>query len=305
MSNKENPSDFRNFRMLYYEQLGLRNVDQMKALEHLLKEDPLDVDKIKTFTQQYLLPSVYRVYVWKVLLGIIPVYKESVDFVTNHRNQQFLDLKQALITMKMVSPCSHSPKTAVLAILLEHGNLSILHNTHVKYYAMKVYILNSISEITFQLTQNETDTFWIAKEIIHAQEMFLSVFAKLPYYVNYYLQVEDQRLFQHLSEIQLFKMLPYEKWFQTYFASVFAKSSECLNKIWDKLIAGSCHILVFVCVSLLLTYSIQLKELNCDKALKYVNRVLPQEDGQSVVDKAIELWEQHRKELTAKLATHS
>ena len=33
--------DGRNFRSFYYETLGLRNVDQKKALEFLLKDDPI------------------------------------------------------------------------------------------------------------------------------------------------------------------------------------------------------------------------------------------------------------------------
>ena len=305
MANKDTLSDSRNFRMLYYEQLGLRNVDQMKALEHLLKEDPLDIDKIKKFTQQFSLPSLHRIDVWKILLGIIPVYKESIDFIKTHRTEQYQDLKKALITMRMISPESQSHKTVVLAYLLEHGILSVLHNTHVKHDGRKVYILESISEVIFQTTQNEFDTFWITKQMFLAQENFASVFAKLPYYVKHYLQIEDQRLFQHLSEIQLFKMLPYDKWFQTYFSSVFTESFEYLVKIWDKLIAGSCHILVFVCVSLLLTNSIQLKELTCDAALKLVSGSLSQQCGQTVIDKTIELWEQHRKALTVELGFYS
>lgn len=33
--------DGRNFRSFYYETLGLRNVDQKKALEFLLKDEPI------------------------------------------------------------------------------------------------------------------------------------------------------------------------------------------------------------------------------------------------------------------------
>jgi len=33
--------DGRNFRTLYYDTLGLRNVEQRKALEILLKDDPI------------------------------------------------------------------------------------------------------------------------------------------------------------------------------------------------------------------------------------------------------------------------
>ena len=37
--------DGRNFRTFYYDTLGLRNVEQRKALEILLKDDPIGVVK--------------------------------------------------------------------------------------------------------------------------------------------------------------------------------------------------------------------------------------------------------------------
>ena len=42
-------NDNRNFRLLYYEHLGLHNVEQKKALEQLLSEDPINKDKLKIF----------------------------------------------------------------------------------------------------------------------------------------------------------------------------------------------------------------------------------------------------------------
>lgn len=49
--------DGRNFRILYYDTLGLRNVDQRKALEILLKDDPLG---IKVVTGIIFIPHSFR-----------------------------------------------------------------------------------------------------------------------------------------------------------------------------------------------------------------------------------------------------
>ena len=121
--------------------------------------------------------------------------------------------------------------------------------------------------------------------------------------VKYYLQLEDQRLFEHLCELQLFKVLPYDKCFQTYFSTVFmVESHEYLGRIWDKIVAGSCNILVFVFVAILLTFSIRLKEVRSSKAaLKLVSHV-SEDSGYAVIDKTMELWEQHCASLDNELS---
>lgn len=48
--------DGRNFRAFYYDTLGLRNVEQRKALEILLKDDPIgtEVVTVVIFTPGYV-----------------------------------------------------------------------------------------------------------------------------------------------------------------------------------------------------------------------------------------------------------
>uniref|UniRef100_A0A452I026 TBC1 domain family member 7 n=1 Tax=Gopherus agassizii TaxID=38772 RepID=A0A452I026_9SAUR len=60
----------RNFRSVYYEKVGFRGVEEKKSLEILLKDDRLDIEKLCTFSQRFPLPSMYRILVWKVLLGM-------------------------------------------------------------------------------------------------------------------------------------------------------------------------------------------------------------------------------------------
>lgn len=297
-----------NFRMLYYDQLGLRNVDQKKTLEQLLSEDPLDQGKLRNFSQQFMLPVIYRSWIWKVLLGILPTFKESNDFVARQRRGQFEDLKQALITMRMISSngenSDQAPKqhrTIVLMYLLNHGLLSVLSKNIIMKDGNKMCKLESISQIVCEIISDECDAFWISKCLYDAQEKFNGLFEKLPKYVTYYLQLEDQRLYEHLCEINLFKTLPYNTWFCTYFAFVFEERLDYLEKVLDKLVAGSCNILVFICVALLLTFSIKLKEMTSpEDALKLISH-LSEDMGLAVIDKTMELWDQHRKSLSMEI----
>ncbi|XP_066919765.1 TBC1 domain family member 7-like [Clytia hemisphaerica] len=300
-----------NFRMLYYDTLGLKNVDQKKTLELLLSENPLSTDKLKHFSHKFTLPAIYRSLVWKVQLGISPTCKESSEFVNTQRQGHYEDLKQALITMQMLNDHGETnrsnlnPRDIVLMYLLDFGQLSVLHGNILKRDGHKVFVLESISQAVCGVVSDECDCFWITKHLYNRQEQLYESFSKLPQYVKYYSQLEDQRLFEHLCEIQLFKVLPYDRWFQTYFSSVFADCLEYLERILDKIVAGSCNILLFVCVALLLTFSLKLKQVrSSEEALKMISH-LQEEAGLAVVDKTMELWEQHRNSLCAEIGCHN
>lgn len=293
-----------NFRMLYYDTLGLKNVNQKKTLELLLAEDPLNQDKLRSFSEQFILPAIYRSLVWRVLLGIAPVSKDSSPIVNKERQEHYDDLKQALVSMHMfmenadlsnqLERRKSITKNIVLMYLLDKGMLSVLHGNILKRDGHKIFVLESITKIVCGIISDECDCFWISKYLCDRQEMFISNFGKMPEYVQYYLQLEDQRLFEHLYEIQLFKLIPYDRWFQTYFSSIFIDCLEYLEKVLDKLVAGSCSILVFVCVALLLTFSLKLKQLrSSEEAIKLLSH-LKEDAGLAVIDKTMELWDQHR-----------
>ena len=93
-------NDNRNFRLLYYEHLGLHNVEQKKALDQLLNEDPINKEKLKIFSEEFVLPSTMRPFVWKLLLQVLPVHRDSLEFVKEQREGQYDDLRQALLTMR-------------------------------------------------------------------------------------------------------------------------------------------------------------------------------------------------------------
>ncbi len=116
--------------------------------------------------------------------------------------------------------------------------------------------------------------------------------------------MEDKALFEHMSDIQVFKVIPYNKWFESCFAAAFPSS--VLERIWDKLIAGSCNILVFMCVAILLSLRLSLLECHSAESALHVLRELPNDrDRQnSVVDKALQLWDKHRSTLSIELVAH-
>lgn len=71
-------------------------------MEILLKERPFDKAKLKQFCLRFTVPAIYRNFLWKVLLDIIPVYVESHEFIISQRKAEFQDLQKALKIAKIL-----------------------------------------------------------------------------------------------------------------------------------------------------------------------------------------------------------
>lgn len=103
-----------------------------------------------------------------------------------------------------------------------------------------------------------------------------------PKSLEHYLSLEEPRLLNHLKSIGSWSQLPYGLWFRRCFAGCLPESSLqrfvrrgtclmsaapvvavvttgfCFWRVWDKVISGSCKILVFVALEILLSYKIML-----------------------------------------------
>ncbi len=159
-------ADERNFRLLYYEQLGLRNVDQVKALEHLLRDEKLDIEKLSTFALKFALPSLYRSFVWKVLLGVLPYFQTSHKLAERARTDQYKDLEEALIVMRMIPKKSEDQKIEERILwmyLLEEGMISMPSQKTLQRDEKKIEIFRAIAIVCCDIMENEIDAYWVTK----------------------------------------------------------------------------------------------------------------------------------------------
>jgi hypothetical protein len=84
----------RNFRTAYLNSLGLQEVSIKNSLEIILIENVVDIEKLRKFCLRFEIPTKYKGIVWKLLLGVIPPYREAWDFVQQQREGQYQDLKR-------------------------------------------------------------------------------------------------------------------------------------------------------------------------------------------------------------------
>ncbi|XP_033107779.1 TBC1 domain family member 7-like [Anneissia japonica] len=279
----------RNFRSHYYEKVGFRGVEEKKSLQILLKDDPLDDQKLAVFCQRFPVPVMYRQLVWKVLLGILPVHQSVHQFVWNQRTQQCNDLQRSLKVMNIINDETSEAEVIFKMFLLQEGLLPLedenLHDIEDSIISLDV------ATATCDMTEDFDDAYWLAFRIYQLREKHADLLETMPSSFISYLTKEDPVLYEHLEALKCVKRLPYQKWFQSLFSSVFPVST--VERIWDRFIGGSCKFLVFVAIAIFLTYKMQL--INTKKQqdlLKFLEK-LPCDHCDVILMKASELWEKY------------
>ncbi|XP_055559414.1 TBC1 domain family member 7 isoform X1 [Falco biarmicus] len=248
----------RNFRSVYYEKVGFRGVEEKKSLEILLKDDRLDIEKLCTFSQRFPLPSMYRILVWKVLLGIIPPHHESHALVMKYRKEQYWDIHHALRVIRFINDSTPQVDVFLRIHQLESGKLP--RNLAFPLEPEDEVFL-AIAKAMEEMVEDPIECYWLVSCFVNQlNSKHKDSLQQLPKILEQYLNIEDNRLLMHLKACAAMSKLPYDLWFKKCFAGCLPESS--LQRVWDKVISGSCKILVFVAVEILLTFKMKIIALN-------------------------------------------
>lgn len=278
----------RNFRTYYYKKFGIGGVEEKKSIEILLNEQPLNVDKLRQFCLMFPVPAKYRIYLWKVILGIIPCSQGSQDFVMDQRKQQYNDLLHALKLMRRVD---NSTSTGILVLKMYKLETGMLTFEDHELVDPDDKAMVGISEALNNIEEDDVNVYWIAKKFFEYFHKWKESILQLPERAINSLKKEDPKIWQHLSQHNLFSLLPLNSWFLCGFADVLPNTS--MERIWDKVVGGSFAVLVHVAVAIFMTFKRPLLSMNSkDAMLKYLSK-LPEDSGDVVVVKALDLWQQH------------
>ncbi|KAF2980586.1 hypothetical protein EK904_006400 [Melospiza melodia maxima] len=264
----------RNFRSVYYEKVGFRGVEEKKSLEILLKDD--HIEKLCTFSQRFPLPSMYRILVWKVLLGIIPPHHESHALVMKYRKEQYWDIHHALRVIRFINDSTPQVDVFLRIHQLESGKLP--RNVAFPLEPEDEVFL-AIAKAMEEMVEDPIECYWLVSCFVNQlNSKHKDSLQQLPKFLEQYLNIEDNRLLMHLKACSAMSKLPYDLWFK---------------KVWDKVISGSCKILVFVAVEILLTFKMKIIALNSAEKITQFLENIPQDNTDAIVSKAVDLWRTH------------
>ncbi|XP_060100210.1 TBC1 domain family member 7 isoform X2 [Heteronotia binoei] len=253
----------RNFRSVYYEKVGFRGVEEKKSLEILLKDDRL---------------------------GILPPHHESHTFVMKYRKEQYKDVYHALQVIRFINESTPQVEVFLRMYQLESGKLP--RNPSFPLEPEDEVFL-AIAKAMEEMVEDSIDCYWLVSSFVNLfNNKYKDAIPQLPKYLEQALSLEDSRLLTHLKSCSAMSQLPYNLWFRKCFSGCLPDRAY-KGKVWDKVISGSCKILVFVAVEILLTFKMKLMVLNgAEKIAQFLENV-PQDNTDAIVSKAIELWHKH------------
>ncbi|XP_006864146.1 PREDICTED: TBC1 domain family member 7 isoform X2 [Chrysochloris asiatica] len=252
----------RNFRSVYYEKVGFRGVEEKKSLEILLKDDRL---------------------------GILPPHHESHIQVMTYRREQYSDLLHALQVVRFVSDARPQVEVYLRMYQLESGKLPRSPSFPLE---PEDRVFLAIAKAMEEMVEDSADCYWMIRSFVNQlKKKYRDSLPQLPKAFEQYLNLEDSRLLSHLKTCSALPLLPYDLWFRRCFAGCLPESS--LQRVWDKVVSGSCKILVFVAVEILLTFKIKVMALNSAEKITEFLENIPQDSSDAIVSKAIDLWHKH------------
>uniref|UniRef100_A0A3P8UTA5 TBC1 domain family member 7 n=1 Tax=Cynoglossus semilaevis TaxID=244447 RepID=A0A3P8UTA5_CYNSE len=264
--------------------------EEWRRRSHWMKDNPLDLEKLSTFSQRFPLPSMYRVHVWKVLLGILPPHSDSHTLVGGYRKEQYEDVLEALEVMRYIN--FSTPSTHIYLRMFQLESQVLPRCSEITPPDEENEDFLSISRAMEEIVDDPVDCYWLIKCFISQfHTKFGDSIPHLPKSLEHYLSQEEPRLLSHLRNSAALSQLPYSLWFRRCFAGCLPESS--LQRVWDKVVSGSCKILVFVALEILLNHKIMLMGINRPEGIVKFLCNIPQENTDAIVTKAIDLWHKH------------
>ncbi|XP_068787936.1 TBC1 domain family member 7 isoform X6 [Struthio camelus] len=232
---------------------------------------------------------MYRILVWKVLLGIIPPHHESHALVMNYRREQYWDIHHALHIIRFINDSTPQVDVFLRIHQLESGKLP--RNSAFSLEPEDEVFL-AIAKAMEEMVEDPIECYWLVSCFVNQlNSKHKDSLQQLPKILEQYLNVEDNRLLMHLKACSAMSKLPYNLWFKKCFAGCLPESS--LQRVWDKVISGSCKILVFVAVEILLTFKMKIIAMNTAEKITQFLENIPQDNTDAIVSKAVDLWRMH------------
>ncbi|KAL8614264.1 hypothetical protein ACOMHN_007602 [Nucella lapillus] len=278
----------RNFRSYYYDKFGIRVVEEKKSVEILMKEQTVSIEKLQQFCLRFPVPAVYRILVWKLLLGVLPAHHNSQPFVQQQREQQFEDLKGGLKMTGRARDTDPVELTLLKLYLLEQGQLpfedsELLGWEEYRYFA-------SMAKGVSKVMEDELDQYWVSSRFFQLVAKHRDTIALYPEVTLKCLRKEDaeKTLWDHLVHHRLLAFLPLRDWFNTCFVNVLPQVS--FQRLWDKIVGGSLYVMVYVAVAILIFFRRPLMSMTSPEDMVNFLEKIPEDCGDRIVVEAFDLW---------------
>eukprot|EP01134_Creolimax_fragrantissima_P000417 CFRG0417T1 len=274
-----------NFRSGYLHSLGVQSVQVKDSLELILSQEIIDTTQFVKLVQQYGIPSIYRMLVWKLLLDLLPSYKVNWPFSERQRYEQFESMYRLVCVLNGHQPGSPTSTSSLTPELLKgmclltcrnDGCLAVLGST-----VMELKHISCIASSFLEICDTNVDAYWLCFRFLTVNELLLpsterlvssgvyitrltqhlnGVLASLLNNLSTALSRADPQVHALLLELDVQYDQFASEWFRCRFAGLFPPFA--LERIWDRLIADRSN---SMCVSIAVSILINLRSLLLSK----------------------------------------
>ncbi|KAK7067546.1 TBC1 domain member 7 [Halocaridina rubra] len=308
--------DERNFRSQFYGKVGLHDVEDKRAVEALLKEQPLNPKKLAHFAQRSVVPATHRNEVWKIMLDITPRYAESRDYVAQQHTLMYEELWDALKALGLASisygvdginghdfyalcmdskqsktgaksyPETPFPEHYVLMWLMSEAKL--LYNPRQQLKSKENMHFIAIARKVSSFFENPGDVYHVCSSLwallLRNQTMIMDALQE----AIGMLRKEHDVLHLHLLKIGLFTSPLLLDQCLSLFCDILPESA--IEKILDKIIAKAFRILSFVVFALLVNLRRSMASVATVEGVRNLMTQIRKEEGDLIVTSALEQW---------------
>ncbi|KAG0717038.1 TBC1 domain family member 7 [Chionoecetes opilio] len=313
--------DEKNFRSQFYKKykkVGLREVEEKRALEALLKEQPLDVVRLATFCCRSAVPAAHRHLVWKLLLQVVPRHAESHDYVRQQQRLTYEELWRAVSSLGLTGYMDVSALTSACDGHYEYNNHNYYHHPRrtgsrpdapwpedqlFMWLVSRGLLLHPPGELLRQpesqqylaivrktagLMDCPVDVFWVSSAVWSLLRDNREAVAAAVKEAAGTLRREHQALHSHLVRINVFSSGLLMDLCLSLFFDIFPDSA--MEKVLDKVVAGAFGLLGCLTAALLLHLHQPLTIATTATGVKSVLSGMRKEEAEMVVATALEQW---------------
>lgn len=184
-------TDERNFRSSYYEKVGCHSVEEKKSLNKLLQDNIRNHVKLKQFCLSYTVPTTHRSLLWNIILGVMPLHKNSTEYIMEQRKAVYDDLLRAVTIMQYVNQTT--PKSKILLSMWQLEQNRLLHANNSDKMENDQNFLE-IVKVLLQLFDDDVEIYWLAKEFYACTREIQQECGKLKELTQTLLKKEDSQL---------------------------------------------------------------------------------------------------------------
>ena len=96
----------RNFRSNYLRSLSITPLDNdnrdRELIESVLSANVIDLEYLRSLSTKLGIPKSFRADIYSIMVGLLPKYTKSWEFIRNVRFERFKDMKRCVILLDVI-----------------------------------------------------------------------------------------------------------------------------------------------------------------------------------------------------------